>query len=318
MMDVRRPVRAAIIGAGAAAVIVGGGVLALQQTGSKPAGHATSDVVNGQRVDLDTGTCDAVHQQLEKKQKVNGGDARQCDQQEFAELERKRLSSSTPLHAQLSVTCALVDNRLAGGDITVPEDLATNCRNRELFAIKTDADHKLGSPDKPTAMCQGKRHLDDDGGTAPDFWDDACSNREFGTKPLPVPETAEPDGGSSPTPPESGDDTAPGNGTTPQIGSVTTCDATPISGQFEHSGVNTPLQSAGSTLFPVGARIRVDDPDTEQFVEVVIGENADRGCLSLSETLRSKLATPLGASPVANVPPVLHNMKVSLLDLPRP
>jgi hypothetical protein len=167
----RRIVRNAVLVAGVTAV-VGGGALALQQTGSEPYGHAAPTGVTAQDASIST-------------------DALQCDQQEFAVLEQNRLTGKTDNQVQLSATCTIVNKRVAAGDTDVDEDLATACRNRELFAIQTDVSNESGSGNRLTSMCVGKNKLDKTEDGAPDFEKDACSDKPFGRTPLPVPEEVE-------------------------------------------------------------------------------------------------------------------------------
>jgi hypothetical protein len=179
--------RSAILVAGVTAAI-GGGAVATQWPGSVSLGHAPPAGVRAQDAAISTGACDEIHRQIQDGDDVDVDKALQCDQREFAVLEQDRLAGKTDNQVKLSATCDLVNKRLADGDADVDEDLATACRNRELFALNTDASNESGSSDRLTSMCIGKKKLDKTDDGAPDFEKDACSDKPFGREPLPVSE----------------------------------------------------------------------------------------------------------------------------------
>jgi hypothetical protein len=142
----------------AGAALVGGSpAVRHPEPAAAPAGPVL--VVGGQ-VAADDTSCDRIHRQIRDRQDVNAGEAEQCDQEEFAQLENDRQAARAQgekPRMQISETCRLVGDRAERGDADLDAGLAFACRQRERFANEVNARTGLGPEHKVTALCVGTR-----------------------------------------------------------------------------------------------------------------------------------------------------------------
>jgi hypothetical protein len=139
----------------AGAALVGGSMTA-RHPEPAPAGPVL--VVNGQAAADDT-SCDRIHRQIRDRD-VNVGEAEQCDQEEFAQLENDRQAARArgeKPRMLISEMCSLVNERAEQGDADLDAGLAFTCRQRERFANEVNARTGLGPEHKVTALCEGTR-----------------------------------------------------------------------------------------------------------------------------------------------------------------
>lgn len=277
--------------AASAAVVIGGGVLALGHTGSAPAAAGPGvAAVRGQTVADSTGGCDAVHQQIKDRENVDVGRAQQCDQEEFKVLEDQRQAARARGEkppVQVSETCRLVNERAADGDPELDFDLAFSCRQRERFANTTNATNGLAPSGRLTSLCEGAERRQQRGDDVDDFTKTFCAQEEQaagGQENDPKKNETKPD--------ETKPDDAEQNGG----GGARTCTVTsvPGGGTTASGEANDPdALVAGSNVFALGTKVRVTNPqDPGRSVVVRINDRNGAFCVAMSKAAFEKIRNP--------------------------
>lgn len=257
-------VLSATLAAGAMA-LVGGSALILHPSTSS---SVTPGIATGQNTSLTSTDCSNRETKIKERITVPTKDVLVCDRDEFAALERTRPANG---HVVISSICLTIADFVKADDRFVPPAQAELCRNRELFALKSDTANGISTKGLALSMCVGKKLLQKNHRHVPAYMKNACTHNEFGTKPLSVSTT-------------SSAGTNPGPSTSPT--------ASPITGPC-HVGIDKNLidSNATSAQFPKDTVLTLTNAQTYQSVDVTVGAAATTvsDCLDVSPGVFTKL-----------------------------